>query len=120
MANEDLTRAAAPGPSPVARAKMLVTHAAELKVVLPFGFPALIGSGASLAACYVSSFVNSVLGIPNLGLNPHVQAALMAAFALFAAYALWQDRKHHHNDVPAALGAIAVAALIITLYVRYS
>jgi GAF domain-containing protein len=120
MANEDLTHATAPGRSPVVRAKMLTSHAAQLKLVLPFGFPALIGSGASLAACYASSFVNSILGIPNLGLNPHVQAALMAAFGLFAAYALWQDRKHHHNDVPAALGSIAVAALVITLYVRYS
>ena len=43
----------------------------------------------------------------------------MGAFALFAAYALWQDRKRHHNNVPAILGAVATAALIITLYVQY-
>lgn len=124
MANEDLTHVAAPGPSPIARAEMLVptvpTHADELKVVLPFGVPALIGAGASLATCYATIFANTVLGIPKLGLNPHVQAALMAAFALFAVYALWQDRKRHHNSIPLALGAFAAAALIITLYVEYS
>jgi len=40
MVNEDLTRAAASGPSPIARAEMLAsTHAAEVKVVLLFCIP---------------------------------------------------------------------------------
>lgn len=120
MANEDLTHKAA-GRSFVARAEMLVpTHAAELKLVFPFGIPALIGAVASAATCYGTIFASAILGVPKLGLNPHVQAALMGAFALFAVYALWQDRKHHHKNLPVAIGALALAVLMMTLYVQYS
>jgi hypothetical protein len=88
--------------------------------VLPFSVPDLIGAVASMATCYASIFARTVLGVPNLGLNRHLQAALMVRFALFAVYALWQDRKRHHNNVPVALGTVAAATLTITLYVRYS
>ena len=120
MANEDLTHGAAPGHPPVARAEIPVSgHAAELKFVLPFGVLALIGAVASVATCYAGLSAWVFFGVSALGLNPHVQAALMGAFALFAVYALWQDRKRHHNNVPAILGAVATAALIITLYGHY-
>ena len=108
--------AAGSGASPAERAK-IIDPAATPK--LPFGVLALIGAVASVATCYASILVYSFLGVSALGLNPHVQAALMGAFALFAVYALWQDRKRHHNNVPATLGAVATAALIITLYVQY-
>lgn len=121
MANEDPTRRAARGSAPIARVDTSAQpHAAELKLVLPFGIPALAGAVASLTTCYATVFAEAALGVSRLGLNPHLQAALMGAFALFAVYALWQDRKHHHSNVPVTLGAVAVAALIITLYVQYS
>jgi class 3 adenylate cyclase len=117
MDKEDLMPAAGSGASPAERAK-IIDPAATPK--LPFGVLALMGAVASMAMCYASLFFWTVLGITTLGLNPHLQAALMVGFALFAVYALWQDRKRHHNYVPAALGMIAAAMLIITLYIRYS
>ena len=106
MASEHLTHAGAPGASSISRAEMLdPTHAAELRLVLPFGIPALIGAGASMVTCYSTILASAILGIPKLGLNPHVQAVLMWGFGLFALYPLWHDRKQHHSNVPAVLGA---------------
>jgi class 3 adenylate cyclase len=117
MANEDLMPAAGSGASPAPRAE-IIDPAAKPK--LPFGVLALLGAVASMVICYASILSRTVLGIPKLGLNPHLQAALMVGFAVFAVYALWQDRKHHHNNVPAAIGMVAAATLIMTLYIQYS
>ena len=122
MANEDLTHGAAPDHPPVARAEIPVSgHAAELKFVLPFrrsrfDWRCRIG-GYMLRWPFRRTFF---FGVSTLGLNPHVQAALMGAFSLNGNSYLRQDRKRHHNNVPAILGAVATAALIITLYVQYS
>ena len=121
MANKEVTHKAVPGAATIVRPDALMpTHAAELKIFLPFGFAALIGAVASAATCYGTIFASAILGVPKLGLNPHVQAVLMWAFALIAVFALWQDRKRHRNNLPTALGAVALAVLIMTLYVEYS
>jgi class 3 adenylate cyclase len=120
MADEAATETSAADRSAAAGADTpIAPGTGELKMVLPFGVPALIAAGASLATCYVSSFAESFLGIQTLGLNPHVQAALMGVFALFAVYAMWHDRKFHQHNIPAVLGALAVAMLIGTLYIQY-
>jgi hypothetical protein len=44
----------------------------------------------------------------------------MWGLALLAAYALWRDRRRHHNNLPFALAVVAAAVLVTTLYVRYA
>jgi hypothetical protein len=98
-----------------------LAQAIEAKAVFPFGMPALAFAIASMAACFGVILVELYLGLKpySLGLNPHVQAVVMWGLGLMAVHALWQDRKRHHNNIPVALGAIAVATLIATLYIRY-
>jgi class 3 adenylate cyclase len=77
---------------------------------------------ASMATCFGVGFVELYLGRRepySFGLNPHVQAIVMWALGLMAVHALWQDRQRHHNSIPVVLGAVAVAILIATLYIRY-
>lgn len=121
MVDEDLTRAAKLEHAPAARAEVLIpTQATELKVVLPFGTAALAFAIVSMAACAGSSLVGFFLGIEGYTLiSPHVQAVMMWGFGLLAVYALWRDRKRHHNNLPVALGGMAVVMLLGSLYVRY-
>jgi class 3 adenylate cyclase len=95
--------------------------ATNASAVFPFGIPALAFALASMASCFGAILVKLSLGLTpqDLGLNPHVQAVVMWGLGLMAVYALWQDRKRHHNNIPVALSAIAVGTLIATLYIRY-
>ena len=121
MADDDVTAPAAASSASSAPAAMAgPTHAAELKVNLPFGILAFAFAIASLATCYAGILVAYLLGVEPLSINYHVQAVLMWGFALLAVYALWRDRRHHHNNLPLALAAVAAAVLVTTLYVRYA
>ena len=93
-------------------------HATELRIVLPFGFLAMVASFVSLSVCYGSTLANAILEV-SLPLNPHVQAVLMWGFALLAVYALWRDRRSHANSLPIALGGAGAGVLIATLYLNY-
>ena len=93
-------------------------HATEFRIVLPFGFLAMVASFVSLSVCYGSTLANAVLEV-SLPLNPHLQAVLMWGFALLAVYALWRDRRSHANSLPIALGGAGAAVLVATLYLNY-
>jgi class 3 adenylate cyclase len=93
-------------------------HATELRIILPFGFLAIIASLISLCVCYGSNLASAILGA-SLPINPHLQAVLMWGFALVAVYALWRDRRAHGNGLPIALGGVGAAVLIATLYLNY-
>jgi class 3 adenylate cyclase len=92
----------------------------NLRPPLPFGILAFGFAVASLATCYAGILAAYVLGVDFLSINSHVQAILMWSFALLAVYALWRDRRHHHNNLPLALAVVAAAVLVTTLYVRYA
>lgn len=117
MASTDHLPASAPAFDPEGTGKSAASARTRRA---PFGILALVCSAVSLATCYASLLLQSVFGIPQLGLNRHVQAAVMVGFALIAVYALWQDRKHHGHLAPATLGTIATGVLIVTIYIRYS
>ena len=94
--------------------------AKELRIVIPFGLPALAWAIASLVACYATLVLSALFDIASLGLNPHVQAVIMWVFALLAVFALWQDRKSHGSNVPVAIGALAAGFLVFALYISYT
>jgi class 3 adenylate cyclase len=120
MADEDLTGAAALVHTPSKRAAMLApAHATEVKLVLPFGIPALIFASMSMVLCFGFIFVDFFLGTETAGMNPHVQAVLMWGLSLIAVYALWHDRRRHHSNIPVGLGAFATVILIATIYISY-
>jgi class 3 adenylate cyclase len=121
MAVEIPASAAIPKHAPVRAKPFSPAQTTEVNAVLPFGMPALAFAIASMAACFGVILVELYLGMKpySLGLNPHVQAVVMWALGLMAVRALWQDRKRHHSNIPVALGSIAVATLIATLYIRY-
>jgi class 3 adenylate cyclase len=121
MADDDRTAPAVSSPAPIAQAAIAApTPAAELKIALPFGILAFGFAVASLATCYAGILAAYVLGVDFLSMNSHVQAVLMWSFALLAVYALWRDRRHHHNNLPFAIAVVAAAVLVTTLYVRYA
>jgi class 3 adenylate cyclase len=121
MADDDLRAAAVSSSAPDAQAAIAgPNRAAELKIVLPFGILAFAFAIASLATCYAGILAAYLLGSDPLSMNSHVQAVLMWGFALLAVYALWRDRRHHHNNLPLALAAVAAAVLVTTLYIRYA
>ena len=93
-------------------------HATEFRVVLPFGFLAMVASLVSLSVCYGSNLASAVVGVA-LPINPHLQAVMMWGSALLAVYALWRDRRVHANSLPTALGVVGAAVLIATLYLNY-
>lgn len=93
-------------------------HATELRILLPFGFLAMLASFISLSVCYGSTLANVILDV-TLPINPHLQAVLMWGFALLAVFALWRDRRAHANTLPIALGGAGAAVLIATLYLNY-
>lgn len=120
LSDRKLSSVMAPGSSSVMRAEEgAVAPAAEVRISLPFGVPALLCSIASLITCYVTLIAATLFGLRALGLNPHVQAVLMWGFALLALYALWRDRRHHGSNVPIVLGSLAVVILLVTLYVSF-
>lgn len=121
MADDDLTVPAVASSAPIAQAAVAdPADAAEIKIVLPFGILAFGFAIASLSTCYIGIFAAFLLGVDFLGMNSHVQAVLMWGFALLAVYALWRDRRHHRNNLPLMLAAVAAAILVTTLYVRYA
>jgi hypothetical protein len=91
---------------------------AEVRVLLPFGVPALAFAVVSMVTCFGAWWIYSILGIkPSSSVvNPHVQAVIMWGFGLLAVYALWLDRKRHHNSAPLILGAVAVGNDSYALY----
>lgn len=111
---------AATGPEqPAARAgDPGAEHATELKIVLPFGSLAMVGSVCSLSICYGSILAAVVVGV-SLPINPHLQAVLMWGFAVLVVYALWRDRPYHGANSPLVLGAVGATVLIATLYLNY-
>jgi class 3 adenylate cyclase len=96
-------------------------QATEIRLIFPPGVPALGFAIASMASCFGFGLAEAFLGMPpsSLGMNPHFQAILMWGLGLAAVYTLWQDRRRHHSNLPVALGAVAVAILVGTLYIRY-
>ena len=90
----------------------------EVKLVLPFGVLTLASAVTSMAICFGEALL-TVLGIELPIIKPHVQAVFMWGLALVALYGLWQDRRHHHSNIPLAIGAVGTAVLIATLYIRY-
>lgn len=89
---------------------------------LKAGLLAFLGSGASMAACYVvtvTEALSPVLGNAVVSLNPHFQAVLMWGFALVAVVGIAIDRKHHRQTVPLAVAILAFAILMGTLYAYY-
>jgi class 3 adenylate cyclase len=121
MAYDDLTAPAVSSSAPSAQAATAdATAGAEYKLVLPFGILAFGFALASLATCYAGILAAYLLGVEPLSINYHVQAVLMWGFALLAVYALWRDRRHHHNNLPFALAAVAAAVLVGTLYISYA
>jgi class 3 adenylate cyclase len=121
MADDD--RTAPPVSSSARNAQAAIaapSPAAELKIALPFGILAFGFAVASLLTCYAGILAAYVLGVDFLSMNSHVQAVLMWSFALLAVYALWRDRRHHHNNLPFTLAVVAAAVLVTTLYVRYA
>ena len=89
---------------------------------LPFGRLAVVGTIGSVAACYfriiLVEFVWRGASAPP-DINPHVQAAIMTAFALLAIVGLFLDRRHHQSSVPLVVGILGVAIVVGTLYVHY-
>jgi class 3 adenylate cyclase len=122
MADEVPTSAAVLQHAPVARAEMLIpAQATEVKFTLPFGFAALALAIASMGMCAGPAIVEFFLGLEpySLYVNPHAQGVMMWVFGLFSVYAMWRDRRRHHSNIPVAVGAMAIAVIFITLYVRY-
>lgn len=75
-----------------------------------------------MLVCYGKTFLLAFLAlftgsIPQF--NPHLQAILMWFLGAIAVYGLLYDRKIHGSVVPTALGAVAVIAIIVTLYGYY-
>jgi class 3 adenylate cyclase len=122
MTDKDLPRPASLGFQVTRRTGMFgAAPATEVKVLVPFGITALAFAIASMAMCVGPAVVEYLLGIePNsLDPNPHVQAVLMWVLGLVSVCAMWQDRRHHHGNAPVILGALGVAMMMATLYIRY-
>ena len=120
MTDEDLTSAATLMNVPVMRVDTLApAHASEVKLVFPFGIPALAFAILSMVICFGTILVDFFFGTEAAGMNPHVQAVLMWALSTIAVYALWHDRKFHQNSLPTMLGALATIVLIATIYINY-
>jgi class 3 adenylate cyclase len=121
MVDDDVSAPAVSSSASGAQAAMAgPTHAAELRVDLPFGILAFVFAIASLATCYVGILAAYLLGVEPLSINYHLQAVLMWGFAFLAAYALWRDRRRHRNSLPFALAVVAAAVLVGTLYISYA
>lgn len=108
--------------TPAARTEMhILAPATEVKFVLPFGLAAMAFAVASMAMCVGPAVVEFILEFEenSLDVNPHAQAIMMMVFGLCSVYAMWRDRTHHHSSIPAALGAVGVTVMFVTLYVRY-
>jgi class 3 adenylate cyclase len=89
---------------------------------IPFGFLAYLGAGASIVACFataVMTYVTSLLGLTTIGVNPHLQAVIMWIFGLVAVVGLVRDRNNHDQTLPAAIGIVGLAVIVVTLYTFY-
>lgn len=87
-----------------------------------FGLLANASVLLSIVMCYGKIAVIAALslaGITVADINPHLQAALMAGFALVAVAGLAVDYRHHRDLAPLALGATGVAVMTATLYVSF-
>lgn len=87
-----------------------------------FGWLAFLGAGLSVAACYAKAILGlavSVAGVAALQVNPHLQAVVMWVFGLLAVIGLAQDRRHHEQVWPLALGMAGLAVIVGTLYTFY-
>jgi class 3 adenylate cyclase len=93
----------------------------EIRLAIPFGFPALFFAFASMAMCTGPAVAEFLFDLPENSLdpNPHVQALLMSVLGLISVVAMWRDSKTHHRRLPVALGVIGVASMVATLYIRY-
>lgn len=91
------------------------------RFILPFGSLAYLGAGLSLLVCYTNILLRIVAGqtLESTGINPHVQAVMMWAFALVAVIGLARDRKHHERSSPLVTGILALVVIIGTLYTFY-
>ena len=86
------------------------------------GWLAFLGSGASMAACYivaVTETLSPIFGTGAISLNPHFQALLMWVFALVAVFGIARDRRQHAQLLPLAVAILAFAILLGTLYAFY-
>ena len=102
------------------RAAISLSAAEPMRLSLPVGSAAVIAAICSVLICYSGVIGVAVFGIDGLVFNKHFQAVLMWALASAALWFLYRDRRRHHADVPLALGVVAVATLIGTLYLSYS
>ena len=90
--------------------------------IFRFGLLAYAGAAVSLAVCFWTStfgLVAPILGLPSVGINPHVQAVIMWLFAAVAVVALFFDRKQHGENAPFLIGAAALIVIVGTLYTFY-
>lgn len=82
----------------------------------------MVGTICSVATCYSRILFLELVWLgesPPPDINPHVQAAVMTAFALLALVGLYLDRKHHKSSIPFVIGLIGVLTIVVTLYVHY-
>ena len=89
---------------------------------IPFGRLAVIGTIGSVATCYFRIVLLELVWQGDSApfeLNPHVQAAVMTAFAVLALVGLYFDRKDHGSVLPLVVGIIGVSIIVGTLYVHY-
>ncbi len=87
-----------------------------------FGLLASCGCIASVLVCYgqiAILAVLSIIGIDIAKLNPHLQAALMSAFAVVALFGLLQDRRLIGDLRPTVLAAAGTLVMFSTLYYRF-
>ena len=89
---------------------------------IPFGRLAVIGTIGSVATCYSRILFLELVWLGESAppeINPHVQAAVMTAFALLALVGLFLDRRRHESSIPLVVGLTGVLIIVGTLYVRY-
>ena len=61
----------------------------------------------------------SAIGI-SISINPHLQAAAIALFAVVTLLLVFRDVKKHQNLGPLILAAVASATLIGTMYIHFN
>lgn len=87
-----------------------------------FGLLANVGAILSILMCYGQIAVIAALsfaGILMTDINPHLQAALMAGFALLAVAGLAFDYRRHRDYTPLVFGSVGLTVLVGALYISF-
>ena len=97
-------------------------HASPSAGPYRFGMLAYGGVAVSLVFCFWKATVGllaPLIGIAVVGINPHLQAVAMWAFAAIAVAAIVFDRCRHGDAAPAIVGVAALLVIVGTLYGPY-